>query len=201
MHGNLKNISKCSHSHISQSHWQNCEIILDTGFLNYLNSTTQLFCKLFLTQLTRIRIWNIISIIDNYRHIIWKTNLSNYLPITHICVFSLYRFSDIGIIITSQRRFHACDPQNHAYIFYNTRFVAARFGNLLPDFGFVMYLNEFIHVIIGFKHDVPALWDRRHSGTTRIRRCTRRYAQWLILVAPSCGYACIYAHNHRSEMI
>ena len=35
-----------------------------------------------------------------------------------------------------------------------------------------------------------ALWYRRHSGATRIRQCTRRYAprapvHWLILVSPS----------------
>ena len=57
MHGNLKDIPKFSHSHISRSQWRNCEIIIDTGLLKYLNCTTQSFCKLFLAQLTRN--WNI----------------------------------------------------------------------------------------------------------------------------------------------
>ena len=42
-----------------------------------------------------------------------------------------------------------------------------------------------------------ALWDRRHSGATRIRQCTRRYAPWLILVAPSC----LRSHNARYIML
>ena len=58
MHGNLKNIPKFSHSHISQSQWRNHEIIIDIGFVGYLNYTAQLFCKLFPMQLIKIRIWN-----------------------------------------------------------------------------------------------------------------------------------------------
>ena len=65
---------------------ENDEIIIDTGLLNYLNYRTQLFWKLFLTQLTRIVIWNIINFIENYRHVIGKNNLWNYLPFIHICI-------------------------------------------------------------------------------------------------------------------
>ena len=54
----LKNISKFSHSHISQSQWRNREIGIDTDFMGYLNYTTQSLCKLILTQLTRIRSWD-----------------------------------------------------------------------------------------------------------------------------------------------
>ena len=94
--------------------------------------------------------WIKINFIDNYRHIICNSDLSNHLPFIHICVYSLWRINDTGIIMTSQRRCHARDSQNHAYIFNNARFVAARFGNSLADCGFVMYQNELIHVIIGF---------------------------------------------------
>ena len=95
MHGDLKNIPKCSHSNILQSQWRNCGVIIDTDFLNYFNYSTQLFCKLFLTQLTRISIWIIISFIEYYRHIISKTSLSNYLPFKDICVYGLCRISDV----------------------------------------------------------------------------------------------------------
>ena len=36
-----KHAPKFSCSHISQSQWQNCEIIIDIDFLNHLNHTTQ----------------------------------------------------------------------------------------------------------------------------------------------------------------
>ena len=111
--GNLKNIPKCSHSHILQSQWRNCVVIIDTGLLNHFKYTTQLFSKLSLTQLTRMCIWIFINFIENYRHIICKTNLSNYLPFIHICFYSLCGISDASIIMTSQRRCHARDSQNH----------------------------------------------------------------------------------------
>ena len=82
--------------------------------------------------------------------VIWK--------FTYICVYSLRRFSDTGIIMTSQRCCHARDSQNQAQIFYNARFAAACLGNSLAEFGFVVYENELIHVIIGFKHDIPRVW-------------------------------------------
>ena len=59
--------------------------------------------------------------------------------------------------MTSHRRCHARDPQNHAYIFHNARLSDARFGNSLPYFGFAMHQNELIHVTIGFKHGVPCI--------------------------------------------
>ena len=144
MHGNFLDVPNFSHSHIShisqsqyvdymdlavrcsrkavklnhslthsQSQWRNREIIFDTGFLGYLNYTTQLFCKLFPTQLTSIHIWNPTNLIWIYWQIICKTKLSKYLPFTHICIYSLCQFSDTGIM-TSQRRCHARDSQNHA---------------------------------------------------------------------------------------
>ena len=174
MHGNFLDVPNFSHSHISQSQWRNHEIIFDTGFLGYLNYTMQLFCKLFPTQLTSIHIWNPTNLIWIYWHIICKTKLSKYLPFTHICIYSLCQFSDTGIIMTSQRPCHARDSQNHAYIFYNARFVTARFGDSLADFCFAMYQNELIHVIIILKHDVACIGDRRHKVASRISQCEGR---------------------------
>ena len=94
--------------------------------------------------------------------VIWK--------FTYICVYSLRRFSDTGIIMTSQRCCHARDSQNQAQIFYNARFATACLGNWLAEFGFVVYENELIHVIIGFKHDIPRVVRSRalrgHSDTS-----------------------------------
>ena len=75
--------------------------------------------------------------------------------------------------MTSQRRCHERDSQNKAYIFYNTRFVAASFGNELADLSLVIYQNELVHVIIGPLGHIGAL------GATRL-------VQRLIFVAPSC---------------
>ena len=50
-------------------------------------------------------------------------------------------------------RCYARDLQNHACIFYYTWFATSRLRTLLANFGFVMYHNHKIHVIIGFKHD------------------------------------------------
>ena len=80
----------------------NYDIIIDTVFLNYMNCMTQLVCTSFLLQVTRIRTWIIVTFIENYQHINCKTSLSNYLPFTHIRVYSLCQFSEIGIIWTSQ---------------------------------------------------------------------------------------------------
>ena len=59
---------------------------------------------------------NIINFIENYWHITCKGSLSNYLLFTRICVYSLCRLSDTGIIMTSQRRCHARCSQNHDFL-------------------------------------------------------------------------------------
>ena len=122
----------------------------------------------FLQNWARILIWINIDFIKIYRRTIYKTDYSNDFQSNNICVHILCRFSDTGIIMTSKRRCYARDLQNHAYIFHNAWFATSRFGTSLVNFGFRMYQNQIIHVIIGFKHDV--------SGATRIRQCTRRYA-------------------------
>ena len=152
--------------HKSRNH--NDEIVIDAQF-PWITSTIYC-CMLFLIQLTRLCIWNIINFIENYRHIIYKTKLCNYLPFTHSCVHSLCRFSVTGIITTSQRRCHARDTPNRAYIFYNARFFATRFGNSLADVGFVMYQHELTDAIIGCKHDVPFIVRSEALGATRTRR-------------------------------
>ena len=48
--------------------------------------------------------------------------------------------------MTSQRRCYARDL-----------YATSRFGTSLVNFGFIMYQNQIIHVIIGFKHDVSCI--------------------------------------------
>ena len=106
----------------------------------------------FLQNWAIILIWINTDFIQIYRHTIY--NYSSDFPFKHVCVHTLCRFSDIGIIMTSQRRCYARDLQNHAKIFYNAWFATSRFGTSLVNFCVIMYQNQIIHVIIGFKHDV-----------------------------------------------
>ena len=62
----------------------------------------------FLQNQVRIHIWIINDFIKNYRHIIYKRGYWHYFPFTHICIHILCRFSDTGIILTSQRHCYAC---------------------------------------------------------------------------------------------
>ena len=87
-----KKVPKFSHWQTSQSQWRNSEIIIDRNFLNFLNHATQLFNKLFFTQLARIDIYYIINFIENYWHMIYKTNLSKSSHFTHIFISILCRF-------------------------------------------------------------------------------------------------------------
>ena len=68
----------------------------------------------FLQNWARILFWINIDFIKIYRHTIHKTDYSNDFPFKHICVDILCRFSDTGLIMTSQRRCYARDLQNHA---------------------------------------------------------------------------------------
>ena len=122
----------------------------------------------FLPNWARV-LWIIIDFIKTYRHIIHKMDYSKFL-FEHICVHILGRSIDIGTIMTSQRRCYARDLQNHAKIFYNTWIATFRFGTSLANFSVVMYQNQIIHVIIGFKHYVPCIARsealRGHSDTS-----------------------------------
>ena len=124
---------------------------------SYKNHRIQLFRKLFLTKSSRICIWININFIENDHRIACKLNSPNQLPFTHICVHILCKFSKMGIIMTSQRCSYAHDPQNLAEIFYNARFATAGFRTSLANSGFVMDQIQLIHVIIGFKCDVPCI--------------------------------------------
>ena len=124
----------------------------------------------FLQNWARILIWININFIKIYRRTIYKTDYSNEFQFINICVHILCRFSDTGIIMTSQRRCYARDIQNHAYIFHNAWFATSRFGTSPVNFGFIMYQNQIIHVIIGFKHDASCTVRsealRGHSDTS-----------------------------------
>ena len=117
-----------------------------------------------------ILIWIYTDFIKIYRHTIYIKDYSSDFPFKQICVHILCRFSDTGIIMTSQKRCYARDLQNHALIFYNEWFATSRFGTSLVNFGFIMYQNQIIHVIIGFKHDVSCIVRsealRGHSDTS-----------------------------------
>ena len=68
----------------------------------------------FLQNWAIILIWINTDFIKIYRHTIYKNDYSSDEPFKHICVHILRRFSDTGIIMTSQRRCYARDLQNHA---------------------------------------------------------------------------------------
>ena len=105
----------------------------------------------------KILIWINIDFVKIYRHTIYKTDYSNDFSFKHICIYILCRFSDTGIIMTSQRRFYARDLQNHAQKIHNAWFTTSRCGTSLVNFGFIMNQNQIIHAIIGFKHDVSCI--------------------------------------------
>ena len=66
----FEKIPKLSHSHISPSQWWHCGGGIVTDFLSYLGHPTQLPRNVFLTKLSRIRIWNMINFIDICRRMI-----------------------------------------------------------------------------------------------------------------------------------
>ena len=68
----------------------------------------------FLQNWARILIRINIDFIEIYRRTIYKTDFLNDFTFKHICVHTLCRFSDTGIIMKSQRRCYARDLQNHA---------------------------------------------------------------------------------------
>ena len=180
--------------HTSRNH--NDEIAeVSQSCISYVIKTIQPnYSKIyFLQNWVRILIWIVIDFIKNYRHIIFKTDYQNYVPFKNICVHNLCRFSDTGIIMTPQRRCYARDLQNHAYIFYNAWFASPRFGISLANFGFVMYQNQIIHVIIGFKHavscNVRSEALRGHSDTSvhsallmKLQEYSDIHIPWLMFV-------------------
>ena len=158
------NIFQNSVIHISRNH--NYAIakliqIIDTGFLNNLNYRMQLFCMLF--------IWNIMNFIEIIWHINCKTNLWNYFPFTHICIIVC-----VDLVTPASVWRHKALPRTWLAkscidFFIQCTIRRTNFGNSLANFGFVMYQNELTYVIIGFNHDVPALWDRKECIFTNFK--------------------------------
>ena len=114
-----------------------------------------------------------------------KINFPKYFPFTHVCIHILCRFSGNGIILMSQRHCYARDPRNNASISFEALFLIARFWTALANFGFVKYYNHLIHVMIGFKHDVPCIGRLEALRATQIRQSTQRYAPCAL--TDSCG--------------
>ena len=83
LHGNLKNVPKSSHSHISQSQWRNREININIDLLNHLHHTKQLLSKLFWHNWPGGRNWNIIKFVENNQGI--KGRLRNISKPTNLC--------------------------------------------------------------------------------------------------------------------
>ena len=126
-----------------------CGSSIVMNFLSYFNHTTQLFRKLFSTNLS-------LNSYLNYDWFYWKIlthNVKNGIyiifPITHICAHVLCRICDIWIRITSSKRCNARNPLNYASILYNAWLSTSRFGILLANLGSIMYQIHISNVIIG----------------------------------------------------
>ena len=87
---------------------------------------------------------------------------------------------------------------SHLYVLFRfgLDFLSCTFGHLtLPklacNYGFLMYPNELIHIILWFEHDIPCIGVRTHSGATQISHCMmQRLVQWLVPVIPSILRSC-----------
>ena len=86
--------------------------------------------------------------------------------------------------MTSQRRCYARDLQKHACIFHNVWFATSRFGTSLVNFGFIMYQNQIINVIMIGHSDTSM-----HSA---LRASCIDWSSW-----PSC----LRCHNARYIML
>ena len=97
----------------------------------------------------------------NYQDITYKINLPKYFPFTHNCLQILCRSGDTESL-WRRRYIVMYVAQKTKQSFFLQRTVC--FGTALAKFGFVMYLNQPIHVIIGPKRDVP--WIVRSEALT-----------------------------------
>ena len=137
MHEKLKNVPEFSHSHISQSQW-NCGNIIDMNFLTILTHDAA-----FHKALSANAEHNSYLIYHQLRWEPWthnfQTNFPNHFPFAHIHVPISCRFSDIRIIVMSQIRHYARDPQtkhriikHHAYILKEEIF-PTKCQSLMPE--------------------------------------------------------------------
>ena len=175
IHGNLKNVPKFSHSHISQSQWRNCEIIPTIR--------DKYSARYFVKKSTRILIKNMKNFIENHRH---KNLLNDFMKLCNLQIFALIVCVDSVTPVPSWRHKVAAMymTRKTVYIFYNARFLATR--NLRADIGFAIYQNEIIHVIRGFKHDVPCIVRSGELRGTLGDVSAPRLVHWRLRVSPSC---------------
>ena len=69
------------------------------------------------------------------------------------------------IIVPSQRRCYAYDPNSHVHIFYNAGIETIPFGFSLAKCRFLMYKNQLIRVGIRLKHGVTEHFEIRGNWT------------------------------------
>ena len=164
-------------------------------FLTYSKTKTQWFIRSFFTQLAN-HICYVVNIIENYRFITYKSNVSGNFQFTHICVHILYRFTDTAIIMTPLRRCSARDPQHPAYIFPRNNILHCSLWIAACKFRLRNVSNQQIHRSIVFiikplvHHSVRAVligcWSilapRTNDGNvkshTHTHARTYRYTQW-----------------------
>ena len=146
-----------------------------TKLRNYPNYTKQILCEIFR------KIINQNSYLK-HEEFHWKSSAQKcakrfYEIICNLHIFAFIVCVDLVTPVPSWRHkvvaMHVTRKTVH--IFYNAQFLATR--NLRADIGFVMYQNEIIHVIRGFKHEVPCIVRseelRGHSETSVLRAsCT-----------------------------
>ena len=163
----------------------------------------QLFRKIFLTKLSTIRIWVVINFIENYRCIIYKTDFLENFPFTHICIHIWCRFSDTEITMMSQRlAMHVTHKIMHSFSTMQW-FATSCFGTLLANFGFVICQNQIIHVIIGFKHDVPCIVRLEALGYISAWASGTNWSSWPLHASDLTmhGISCLNPLTHTDILI
>ena len=83
----------------------------------------------------------------------YKTNISKYFPFAHIYVHILCGFSDIRIIMTTQKRCYARDSQNRISTMHGSSTPISEL-RLQISVSWCFRNKYIIHVIIGFRHDL-----------------------------------------------
>ena len=121
--------------------------IIDMDFLYHLNPATNLFNNYFLRKL-------ISHLKYNQFHRKLATHI--YKKITYQIISHLHIFSDtFSESLWPHKCFLRTLPRFHADIFQNAKFGIARLEITLAKSLFVVYQNQTIYVITGFKCDLP----------------------------------------------
>ena len=120
----------------------------------------------FLQNWARILIWININFIKIYRRTIYKTDNSK---ISNLLIFAFIFCVDLVTLESLWRHkgvaMHVTYKTMHRFSTMHDSPPPASERTSPVNFGFIMYQNQIIHVIIGFLRD--------HSD---VRQCTRRYA-------------------------